>query len=337
MKKILFLVFLLLVPALVSAGTRDTLNLQGMIFDRTGVPLNGAVNMTFRIYDSIDASSPLWEDTQSVLFDGGIYRVLLGENNPFTTDLFGHESLYLGVEVEADGEMTPRLDFTSVPFAQQCELAVTAKSLEQDAIDGLIVDLKGDRGADGATGATGSTGMTGATGATGSTGATGATGDTGATGSTGATGATGATGSPGVVGAFVISYTGGTNSENLSGGSDNYASLVAQLNPNITTTNGNATVQSGGEATLSHFSVTISGNPNSGGGVQSYTFTVMVDGLASALTCTISEPATTCSDTTHSVALTAGQTVNVRSVPGGSPAARSATWTSTYQNANPIQ
>jgi hypothetical protein len=62
-----------------------------------------------------------------------------------------------------------------------------------------------------------------------------------------------------------------------------------------------------------------------------------VDGIASALACTISDFATTCSDTTHSVALTAGQTVNVRSVPYSNPDARSATWTSSYANGSPIQ
>jgi hypothetical protein len=96
-------------------------------------------------------------------------------------------------------------------------------------------------------------------------------------------------------------------------------------------------VQSGGGGTLTNFSVTLSADPSNGNGTQTYGFTVMVNGIASALTCTVTQGSTTCNDSVHSVALTPGQTVNVRSVPGSTPTTSVATWTATYSNGSPIQ
>jgi hypothetical protein len=65
----------------------------------------------------------------------------------------------------------------------------------------------------------------------------------------------------------------------------------------------------------------------------------MVNGAVSSLACTISDSATTCSDT-GSIALKPGDTVNVRSVPTSNPDARSATWTSSFavpSSGGPIQ
>jgi len=155
------------------------------------------------------------------------------------------------------------------------------------------------------------------------------------TGPSGPEGATGPSGPSGPCGIGTATLNGGTNSANLSVSSTNYASLVAQTNPNTTTTNGNATVICGG--TLLNLSVTLSGTPNNGGGTQTYAFTVMVNGVASALTCTVSENNTTCSFNTN-VTLVAGNTVNVQSVPSGTPTARSATWSTSYaQGGAPIQ
>jgi hypothetical protein len=178
----------------------------------------------------------------------------------------------------------------------------------------------GTNGADGAAGAQGPQGPAGPAGPTGAAGAAGTTGPAGPTGSTGATGAAACV-------AGTVALNGGTNSANLSTSASNYASLIAATTPSATTTNGNAPVLCGG--TLSNFAVTLSGTPNNGGGTQQYTFTVMVNGAASSLSCPISEFATTCSDA-GSITLNPGDVVNVQSTPSGTPTARSATWSSSY-------
>ncbi len=47
---------------------------------------------------------------------------------------------------------------------------------------------------------------------------------------------------------------------------------------------------------------------------QTFAFTVRVNGADTALTCTITGVGTTCNDTTHTAACTAGQTYSVKSI-----------------------
>lgn len=57
---------------------------------------------------------------------------------------------------------------------------------------------------------------------------------------------------------------------------------------------------------------------------KSYTFTVMLNDIAQSLAVTISDAATTGSDTTHSIAVVAGDKVQLRSTPSGTPNAPTA-------------
>ena len=138
------------------------------------------------------------------------------------------------------------------------------------------------------------------------------------------TGATGPAGSSGVCTAGTTAYNGGSNGQSLSNSNTNYAALVSQTNPSITTTNGNATVYCVG--TLSNFSVTLTGSPGTG---NSYGFTVMANGSATAATCTISDSATSCSYA-GTIVLRPGDVVNVRSTPNSNPTSRAATWASSF-------
>jgi hypothetical protein len=91
---------------------------QGKLADSSGQPVDGPVQMVFRIwYDSI--SSVGWAETQSVVnVQGGLFNVLLGSVNPIPTNLFHmHESVSLGIQVGEDGEMHPRIPLAHVPFA----------------------------------------------------------------------------------------------------------------------------------------------------------------------------------------------------------------------------
>ncbi len=126
-----------------------------------------------------------------------------------------------------------------------------------------------------------------------------------------------------------FTQTGGTaGSVYFNNGTPEYTSLVAQVsmasNAGLNTSNGLATVHCGG--VLSNFTVTLNQVLNFV--AESVTFTVMVNGSASALTCTASgaDLAQGCSDTTHSVVLNASDTVNVRGV--ADQCSPSATWTS---------
>jgi hypothetical protein len=64
-------------------------------------------------------------------------------------------------------------------------------------------------------------------------------------------------------------------------------------------------------------------------GGKLYVFTVMKNGEATGVTCTVALGATSCADSADSVAFTAGQTIALRSVPTANPPARSARWSVT--------
>lgn len=77
--------------------------------------------------------------------------------------------------------------------------------------------------------------------------------------------------------------------------------------------------------TLKNLRVKTSNNPGSG---QSYTFTVMVNGASTGMTCNYSGNGTTCSDLTHTAAITEGQTISLKAVASGFAAGTSITsWT----------
>lgn len=73
--------------------------------------------------------------------------------------------------------------------------------------------------------------------------------------------------------------------------------------------------------TFSGLYVTLGSAP---GGSASYAFTLRVAGADTAATCTITGSATSCSDTTHSVNISSGQTWDIKSVAAGTPAAQTA-------------
>ncbi len=94
------------------------LNYQGVLSDPSNDDLlDGTFSMTFKLYDSPDGMTPLWEETQQVTSNNGLFNVYLGEANPLDTSLFVAQELYLGVTVEEDAEMAPRLRLASSPFS----------------------------------------------------------------------------------------------------------------------------------------------------------------------------------------------------------------------------
>lgn len=92
---------------------------QGQLTDNAGstVP-DGNYQMTFRLYDEVDdtVGNALWTENQTVAVSGGLFNVTLGEVTDIDTSTFA-QKLWLGVEVEGDGEMTPRQELTGAPFA----------------------------------------------------------------------------------------------------------------------------------------------------------------------------------------------------------------------------
>jgi len=141
----IFVVFIFGVPAL--AALPQTINYQGYLKSSDGTPVNSAVDVTFALYAAESGGAALWSETRGVTPENGVYSVQLGSAAPFPANLFTNDNLFLGVKVANETEMTPRRQFTPVPYAIRAVSADTAGgvapgSVTDSAITGPISDGK---------------------------------------------------------------------------------------------------------------------------------------------------------------------------------------------------
>ena len=104
----------------VTATVGDAIPIQGQLTDADGVPLDGLISMTFRLYDARTDGVLLCEDRhglpnpQVVVRDGLFTANIQG----CPEDTFNGQELYLSIEVWGDGEMEPRTRIGPVPYAR---------------------------------------------------------------------------------------------------------------------------------------------------------------------------------------------------------------------------
>jgi len=103
---------------------------QGRLTDRGGTPLDGTYNVTFRLYEQETGGSAICSDTRSVTVEDGLFSDYM---DGCYDDLYG-QKVWLGVEVESDGEMTPRQVIYSVPYA----LSLRPGAVISDSRDGIL-------------------------------------------------------------------------------------------------------------------------------------------------------------------------------------------------------
>ncbi len=94
----------------------QAINYQGLL-EEEGSPVDGSRDVTFRIYDSSESGSILWEEEQTVDFTGGVFSVLLGSTDPIPTSVFGGGKRWLSVSIEGEPEILPRGELVSVGYA----------------------------------------------------------------------------------------------------------------------------------------------------------------------------------------------------------------------------
>ncbi|HVZ66923.1 MAG TPA: hypothetical protein VG917_01545 [Patescibacteria group bacterium] len=109
--------------AFAADGINKQINFQGKVVNSNGTNVaDGSYNFVFKIYSTPSGGSPIWTETRSggnqVQVQAGIFRVSLGSVQSLPGSVnFNSDSLYLGIEFNGDGEMTPRVRFASVPYA----------------------------------------------------------------------------------------------------------------------------------------------------------------------------------------------------------------------------
>ena len=110
---------------------------------------------------------------------------------------------------------------------------------------------------------------------------------------------------------------GGTDSSIASGSTTRFLGMYLDA---VSTTESQVQQIAPVGGTLSQFTVRVVTTPSAG---TSWTFTVRLAGANTAVTCNIPNGSTSCTDSTHSVAVSAGALISIGVVPTGSPTSAS--------------
>ena len=120
---------------------------------------------------------------------------------------------------------------------------------------------------------------------------------------------------------------GGSGVDSLSATVTRYVSVAGNRSAQATEQRQETVIPTSG--TVKSLYVEIDGAPDTGVGTQEYVVTVRQNTAGTALTCTISEAATTCSDVSNSFTVVAGDVITVEYVPSASaPTARGVNYNS---------
>jgi hypothetical protein len=108
-------------PQSVSAANPGTINFQGKVVNSDGTNVtDGTYPFSFKLYSVASGGSVLWTEADSLTVTSGVFQVSLGTNTSLSTiDFNANPALYLGITFNNDaaGEMTPRPQLQSVPYA----------------------------------------------------------------------------------------------------------------------------------------------------------------------------------------------------------------------------
>jgi hypothetical protein len=97
-----------------NANVQNYIPVQGKLTNASGAPLNGNFDVAFRLYDVITGGTALCLDTNVVSVVNGLFSTEIWGN---CQDKIQGQQLYLGIDVEGNGEMTPRQPIYAVPYA----------------------------------------------------------------------------------------------------------------------------------------------------------------------------------------------------------------------------
>lgn len=111
-----------------ATGINKQINFQGKVVNTDGTNVTtGSYTFLFCIYTTASPDTActsgadndaIWRESKSITVTDGIFRTALGDtiSLPGSVD-FNTDNIYLGVNFNADGQMSPLVRFTAVPYA----------------------------------------------------------------------------------------------------------------------------------------------------------------------------------------------------------------------------
>ena len=108
------------------------LNYQGQLTPKQNEEMPNPLTITFTLYNTPTTLQPLWQESQNVTHNDGIFHTLLGNISPFPKTLFDEDNLYLEIRIAEEPALQPRQRIVSVAYAMQANNAtghITPQSL----------------------------------------------------------------------------------------------------------------------------------------------------------------------------------------------------------------
>ena len=130
------LFFLLLICALmspaVSAAITEVLDYQGYLTTPAGAPVNGVQTLRVALYTQATGGIAAWTQTTGTTVIDGRFSLLLDgrstSGNAFPAGAF-EQSLWAGIKIGSDAEMSPRTLLSAVPYSFKAANADTLNGL----------------------------------------------------------------------------------------------------------------------------------------------------------------------------------------------------------------
>lgn len=156
MKKIAIVTVLMVLSVLTLIGQNSptVINYQGFLTDSENSQINGSHELSFRIYETEQSADFIWEESKVVEIVNGYFHTQLGSINPIEQSIFSEPDRWLGISVDVDNEMLPRIHFASVAYAMN----VPTEMSDEDWLTSGDVMYAGDYQIDVAIGTTNSQG-----------------------------------------------------------------------------------------------------------------------------------------------------------------------------------
>ena len=117
-----------------AAAVPSTMSFTARIATPAGTPVDGAVAVTFRIFDVATGGAAIWEESQDLTATGGLVFAELGAVDPtangLDAEVFAGTTRYLELVVDGD-VLAPRLPLVSVPYAIAAGQADRARAADR--------------------------------------------------------------------------------------------------------------------------------------------------------------------------------------------------------------
>jgi len=129
---------LILMSNVAIAQTPELIPLQARMVDDSGDVVDGIVNVRFALYTESIGGIAVFEETLAVSVEQGVFTVILGETESVDMRWFRDHAVFLGLSVDGESELLPRIELGTAPYAAH---AAWAGRVNWDDIVGMPDDI----------------------------------------------------------------------------------------------------------------------------------------------------------------------------------------------------